>query len=178
MFFSAGGAMIQSKWPFSHRDLDSGILIHHSNWIPFSGCSNSSLTPSRLRNCTKTFAHKFKFPLNWFLFFLILCHFFGDWFFFFFFLNLSVELRHIRSSVSFSKALPVCKHAFHYMVFIRLHRHGEQREQRGLDVQGTRPRSWRLPDSGTMTKIQKPDLFACSASKRSCSSSLRSRDLD
>lgn len=28
-FFSAGGAMIQSKWPFSHHDLDSGLLIYH-----------------------------------------------------------------------------------------------------------------------------------------------------
>lgn len=31
MFFGAGGAMIQSKWPFSHRHLDSWILIYHQS---------------------------------------------------------------------------------------------------------------------------------------------------
>lgn len=38
--------------------------------------------------------------------------------------------------------------------FTRLQRVGDQRQQRGLDVQGMRPGSCCPPDSGTMTKIQ------------------------
>lgn len=59
---------------FSHRDLDSWVLIS------FSGCSNSSLTSAHLHNWIKTFARKLKYPLNCSLF-----HFNSsvDWFFFF-----------------------------------------------------------------------------------------------
>lgn len=162
--------MIQSKWPFSHRDLDSGILIYHQTEFHLVVV----LIHLWLRLCSIIAPRHLHTSLNarLIVFYFILIPSVDS----LFFLSSS---EHIRASASLNKAQPafIAHMHFHYMVFIRLQRAGDQKEQRGLDVQGTRPGNWRPSDSGTMTKIQKADLFAYAASKHSCFSSLKSRDL-
>lgn len=81
MFFGAGGAMIQSKWPFSHRHRDSRILIYHQTefhlvvvlihlWVLL--CSIIG---------TRHLYTNSNFPFTVFFLFVSILFDFSDWFF-------------------------------------------------------------------------------------------------
>lgn len=124
--------MIQSKWPFSHRDLDSGILIYHQTEFHLVVV----LIHLWLRLCSIIAPRHLHTSLNarLIVFYFILIPSVDS----LFFLSSSED---IRASASLNKAQTafIAHMHFHYMVFIRLQRAGDQKEQRGLDVQGTRP---------------------------------------
>lgn len=148
-----------------------------SSSIPFSGCSNSSLTSAHLHNWIKTFARKLKCPLNCSLF-----HFNSsvDWFFF------SFKLRHIRASVSHSEGQAAW--VLHSKLYADMHR-GAFRVHKAAESWGseTAEGPWCSRDeTGELLspwlwhhdQNTKLSLFTYAASKHPRCYSMRSGDLD
>lgn len=181
-------AMIQSRWPFPHHDLDSEILIYHQTefhlevvlihlWLPLC----SVIAPRHLHTSLNA-------PLIVFYDILIL---FADWFFFL------LSLGTLGAVFSLSSS-PHLMWGFYFFFFciahsmwpcISLHGAHKAAESRGSEgAEGpwcSRDKARELtsappatPTPAPWPKYKKRDLFAYAASKHSCSSSLRSRDLD
>lgn len=161
---------------FSHRDLDSWVLIYHrAQFHLVVVLIHLWLLPISI---IKTFARKLKCPLNCSLF-----HFNSsvDWFFFF-----SFKLRHIRASVSHSEGQAAW--VLHSKLYADMHR-GAFRVHKAAESWGseTAEGPWCSRDeTGELLspwlwhhdQNTKLSLFTYAASKHPRCYSMRSGDLD
>lgn len=149
--------MIQSKWPFSHSDLDSGNLIYLQTDFHLVVVMIHLWLLLFLIIAKRHLAQKLKCPLHFILFNSNSFR----WLIF-----LSVELRHFQGAVIFCSQRGFC--ISHSMwTCITLHSVHKAAESRGSEALWCSRDSWCLPDSATATNIQNINLFARAASKHS-----------